>query len=289
MGRPVRNAKDSAARSVRDDRRFHALSLGIGMERPVMQRLQSRPVPDESRLQGFTLVELLVVIASIAIVASMLLPALTAAQGKAKRIRCVSNLRQQGIACTLYLGDFDDRFPTVMEPTTRETAVYSYYNYGGKQGTEYTGQLRMLNPYVAIAGKVNQKSAGAELVFRCPADNGGRKAGWPYDRRPTLFDTFGSSYFYNSSANNNDELRGLVHKRQSQIRNPTRTIVVNDFAFNAYLVGLKPFQRMYWHDRNRNGFGNLTFVDGHVGYFQATDTHPDFQRGRDWSFISNDP
>ncbi len=114
MGRPVRNAKDSAARSVRDDRRFHALSLGIGMERPVMQRLQSRPVPDESRLQGFTLVELLVVIASIAIVASMLLPALTAAQGKAKRIRCVSNLRQQGIACTLYLGDFDDRFPTVV-------------------------------------------------------------------------------------------------------------------------------------------------------------------------------
>lgn|GEM_PF-1677545 len=41
--------------------------------------------------------------------------------------------------------------------------------------------------------------------------------------------------------------------------------MVNDFAFNAHLVSLKPFQRMYWHDRNRNGFGNLTFVDSHVG------------------------
>lgn len=120
-------------------------------------------------------------------------------------------------------GDFDDRFPTVVERTTRDTAVHSYYNYGGKQGTEYKGQLRVLNPYVAIAGKVNQKSAGAELVFRCPSDNGGRKAGWPYDRRPTFFDTFRSRYFYKSSANNNDELRGLVHKRQSQIRKPSGT------------------------------------------------------------------
>jgi len=34
---------------------------------------------------------------------------------------------------------------------------------------------------------------------------------------------------------------------------------------------------MFWHDMNRNAFGNLTFVDGHVGYFEATDNHPDFQ------------
>ena len=259
------------------------------MERPAIQRLRPRALLHGSGSQGFTLIELLVVVAIIAILAALLLPALAAAHGRAKRIQCVSNLRQQGIACALYLGDFEDRFPTVVEPTTRETAVFSYYNYGGKQGTEYTGQLRMLNPYVAIVGRVDRKGAGVELVFRCPSDNGGRKAGWPYDRRPTLFDTFGSSYFYNSSANNNDELRGLVHKRQSQIRNPIRTVLVNDFAFNAYLVGLKPFQRMYWHDRDRNGFGNLTFVDGHVGYFQATDDRPDFQRGQDWSFVYNDP
>lgn len=259
------------------------------MERPVIQRFRSSAIPGNSCARAFTLIELLVVVAIIAILASLLLPALAAAQGKAKRIQCVSNLRQQGIACALYLGDFNDRFPTVVEPSTRESAVYSYYNYGGKQGAEYVGQLRMLNPYVAIAGKVNQKSAGAERVFRCPSDNGGSKAGWPYDRRPTLFDTFGSSYFYNSSANNNDEQRGLVHKRQSQVRNATRTVFVNDFAFNAFFVGLKPFQRMYWHDKNRNGYGNVTFVDGHVGYCQATDNRPDFQRGRDWSFIYNDP
>src|SRR6185369_15755978 len=90
--------------------------------------------PKKKRACGFTLIELLVVIAIVAILAAMLLPALSKAKDAGKRANCISNLHQMGIALLMYAEDHDGKIPRGNDPIWWQVLSP---NLGGRVTTDY--------------------------------------------------------------------------------------------------------------------------------------------------------
>jgi len=120
---------------------------------------------------AFTLIELLVVIAIIAILASMLLPALSRARAMARKIDCSSRLRQIGLYQTMYSNDYDNWLVPSWSGTLPNGDSGEYYSM-----LSYTGYYQQTRTYCRDKAQSNGKS-----IFQCPSD---LRTGFPRPSKP---------------------------------------------------------------------------------------------------------
>jgi prepilin-type N-terminal cleavage/methylation domain-containing protein len=138
---------------------------------------------------AFTLVELLVVIAVISLLAAILFPAFAAARGKARETSCLSNMRQAGLAFSIYVQDYDGFYPYGVDPADRDTPqIWNGF-------PSFKAQIPVL-PWVHVLLLPYVKS---RELFHCPSDQGiviEDFTGLELDCLPICFDKYGTSYLY---------------------------------------------------------------------------------------------
>jgi prepilin-type N-terminal cleavage/methylation domain-containing protein/prepilin-type processing-associated H-X9-DG protein len=128
--------------------------------------------PRAARLRAaFTLIELLVVVAIIAVLAAILFPVFAKAREKARQVSCASNMRQIGTALTMYLQDYDGRFPqehpACANPAVGVAPVGDFD--GSDEAIDYGSPFEKIIPYLGHENAAGT-SAQTEKLFLCPDD-----------------------------------------------------------------------------------------------------------------------
>ncbi len=261
---------------------------------------------DTKRGAGFTLVELLVVIAVVALLIGVLLPALGRARQAAQNAGSGSNLRQLGQGLAMYGNDYDNELPQVRvndagEIVRRPEGSNVGALFGGKLGTlpvlginEIGPERRPLNQYVTdteLPADGSPSAAGFEMeIFRDPSDKGTQSpqlAFFPVDTS-SVYDLVGTSYNLNDHALDSDPFNELYPTlipreggKSPNVRTPTKTWLIGDQAIYNYDSGTNA--QMYWRGGNTVR-SVLLFWDQHVD-LDVTVPEGEVQTTSDYTFL----
>ena len=240
---------------------------------PCKRAHHHRSVSQRSR-GGFTLIELLVVVAIIAILASLLLPALSHAKGSGRQIFCSNNLRQMALAWTVYAQDHEERLAYNLGATEIADIL--------KKGEKYNWANSVLdwelspgntNELLNIDASLGSYAGRSARLFRCPSDRAlsavQRQAHWRERSRSFSMNAMvgdaGEFTRSGTNVNNPSYKQFLTH---SEIQAPSSIFVfieehpdsINDpyFLNKAYYWEWIELPASY-----HSGGANLSFADGH--------------------------